>query len=110
MLKARLYVYSNDSVGCHRTSHGEADVLDDDLPSIFGISTVNLGEDATAGLAQSEVALGESVIEVSIDYPATLGEVRISLSKSTKSKCARCWKHRADGEELCKRCAAVTNP
>ena len=36
-----------------------ADVPDDDLPSIFGISTVKLGDDTAASLADSEVALRE---------------------------------------------------
>ena len=86
----------------------EANVPDDDLPSIFGISTVNLGDDTTAALADSEVALGEYAVASSTDISATLGKVRITLSKSSKSKCARCWKHRANGEELCSRCAVVT--
>jgi hypothetical protein len=71
---------------------------------------VNLGDDTTAALADSEVALGEYTIEASTNVSATLGKVRITLSKSAKSKCARCWKHRAEDEELCKRCAVVTRP
>jgi hypothetical protein len=38
----------------------QANVLDDDLPSIFGISTVNFGDETNVPLAESEVALGES--------------------------------------------------
>lgn len=109
MPRERLYAYWKDSVGHISRLPNKADASDHDLPSIFGISTVKLGDDGTEALAKSEVALGKSVIDGSPDHTATLGKVRITLTKSAKSKCARCWKHRADDEDLCQRCATVTS-
>jgi precorrin-6B methylase 1 len=69
---------------------------------------VYLGDKGSEALAESSVALGMTAALSTADNAATLGEVRIALSKSTKTKCARCWKHKADGEDLCTRCAVVT--
>jgi hypothetical protein len=85
-----------------------AEQTDDDLPSIFGISTVSLGQSAAEALAASEVALGKSTAKMTTNNPATLGKVHIAVSKSAKTKCPRCWKHRSEGESLCGRCAGVT--